>query len=590
MEVVLFLVLLLARGFKDCGVGGDLHMVSPSVGEDLILNCSINSTVLQLEEVTWRKVPDTMVLIFQENQTFSESSHETYQDRGEFFSSEIPRGNFSLKLKDVRLEDKGEFICEIHTDEFTAQTSVIIQRIGFSSLQKFILVLCFFSLALTLGLCIPVLIFLRKKEISKRVMILHAVLTCCPCIFMFISYILWSTDGFLSEVVICSALSLARCLMLMKTAPHLNTLPEQLGKAVKTLSVPLYFFIIAIAVYTVEFVRYKRSGGLSDKVVLCVAAMVCCICSVVTAKFTMRGSSFMFLEYYNSVLLTIFFHDQTDRPDSINAMSAVFMALCLLLFLQTHGFQNKPFKCRHIVVSFVFVAAACGINIAGFFIFLKIGFYFAHVWWLLFTAALYIVGWVATFLFSRYLHRNKNSRWSKWGGVGYVCCAVLISVTVVVNSFLHLYFIRRQMIHKDNPAYLVMMILFNLLPPAALFKHPTHSPKLPHIILHVFGASGLSIVSSITLASELLIEAETGLRTLPEFHIILFPFESLFIFAWICLQIYCSWMKMKDRIKNNFKDGREVGFQVDGDVGEMEVLSTDSRQSPENSPEDPSLS
>ncbi|XP_066529592.1 uncharacterized protein [Hoplias malabaricus] len=572
MEVVLFFVLLLVPGFKEHLVGGDLHMVSSSVGEDLILNCSINSTVLQVEEVTWRKLPDTMVLLFQENQTFSESSHETYQDRVEFFSSEIPRGNFSLKLKDIRLEDKGEFICEVHADEFTAQASVIIQRIGFSSLQKFILVLCFFSLALAVGLSVPFFIFLQKKEISRRVMIMHIILTCCPSICMFISFILWSKGGFLNEVVICSTLSLARCLMLMKTAPHLNTLPEWLEKAVKTLSVPLYFSIVATTAFSVEFVQYKAlSTHQFERVLMCVGVVICCVGSVLSAKFTMWGNSFLFLEFYNSGLLAVFLVDQTGSADIANVMSGIFMALFLLLTVQTHYFQNKPFKYLHIAVSYFFLVASCVTNIGTLFFSWISGVEFTHVWRHLFIAALYGVAWLAVVSALWYFHRNKNHSFFKWRRVGYVCCVVLISVAVVVNGLFHLYFIRTYKMYKDSSVYLVMMILFNLLPPAALFDHPTHSPKLPHIILHVFGASGLSIVSSITLTSELLLEA-----------------------AWICLQIYCSWMKMRDRIKNNFEDGREVGFQVDGDGGEMEVLPADSRevqrQSPEKSPEDSSLS
>ncbi|XP_066531796.1 uncharacterized protein [Hoplias malabaricus] len=584
MEVVLILVLLLAPGFKEHLVEGDVHMVSSSVGENLILNCSINSTVLQLEEVTWRKLPDTMVLLFQENQTFSESSHETYRDRVEFFSSEIPRGNFSLKLKDVRLKDKGEFICEVHTDEFTAQTSVIIQRIGFSSLQKFILVLCFFSLALALGLGFTLFIILQKKEISRRVMIMHIILTCCPSICMFISFILRSKEGFLNEVVICSTLSLARCLMLMRTAPHLNTLPEWLQKALKTMSVPLYFSIVGMAAFSVEFVRYKGlSSRQFERAMMFVGVMIYCVCSVLSAKFTLREISFLFLELYNGNLFSIFLHDQPRTPGITNVISGVFMTLCLFVSLQIHCFQNKPFKCLHIFVSAIFVASACVANISTL-----VGLDIAEVWCLLFTTVLYIVVWLALIFVLRYLQEKKNHRCCKWRGVGYLCCAGFISVMVVVNASCYLYFIRTYIIYKDSSIYLVMMILLNIVAPAALFDHPTHPPRLPHVILHVFGASGLSIVYSIILASELLVEAETG--TLPEFYLIIFPFESLFISAWICLHIYCSWMKMRDRIKNNFEDGREAGFQVDGDGGEMEVLSTDSRQSPEKGPEDSSLS
>ena len=96
------------------------------------MNCSVDShiPVHQLEEVTWKKHPDIPVLLFQENQTFPEFSQESYRGRAELFMSEIPHGNFSLRLKDVRMEDKGEFICEVHTADASAQTTVVIQQIG----------------------------------------------------------------------------------------------------------------------------------------------------------------------------------------------------------------------------------------------------------------------------------------------------------------------------------------------------------------------------------------------------------------------------------------------------------------------------
>ncbi|KAI4895063.1 hypothetical protein NFI96_023044, partial [Prochilodus magdalenae] len=175
-------------------VTGALQPIFTSVGEEVILNCSVDShiPVHQLEEVTWKKHPDIPVLLFQENQTFSDFSQESYRGRAEFFISEIPQGNFSLRLKDVRMEDKGEFICEVHTADASAQTTVVIQQIGFSSLQIFILVLCFISLSLSVGL--PVFIFLQKQETDRRVMIMDIVLALCPNICMFTAFVLWSTE------------------------------------------------------------------------------------------------------------------------------------------------------------------------------------------------------------------------------------------------------------------------------------------------------------------------------------------------------------------------------------------------------------
>ncbi|KAI5611676.1 polymeric immunoglobulin receptor-like, partial [Silurus asotus] len=87
-------------------------------GEEVILNCSVDLQVpaKNIEQVNWKREDGdqhVLVLLYQNNHTISDSSHERYKKRVELFSSEISKGNFSLKLKDVQLEDKGTYICEV---------------------------------------------------------------------------------------------------------------------------------------------------------------------------------------------------------------------------------------------------------------------------------------------------------------------------------------------------------------------------------------------------------------------------------------------------------------------------------------------
>ncbi|KAI5108450.1 hypothetical protein C0J45_2044, partial [Silurus meridionalis] len=87
-------------------------------GEDVILNCSVDShlSAKELEKVTWKKTEGdqkVLVLLYKDSEIFSNFSHERFQGRVELFASEIPKGNLSLKLKDVKMEDKGEFVCEV---------------------------------------------------------------------------------------------------------------------------------------------------------------------------------------------------------------------------------------------------------------------------------------------------------------------------------------------------------------------------------------------------------------------------------------------------------------------------------------------
>nr|XP_055038322.1 butyrophilin subfamily 3 member A2-like [Misgurnus anguillicaudatus] len=98
-------------------VSGSSRSFSASVGYDVTLNCSVNSHI-KPEEFTPLlvrisiKLGDIYVLLYQYNETLSESSDERYRDRVEFFTDEIHRGNFSLRLKRLTTEDKGVYIFE----------------------------------------------------------------------------------------------------------------------------------------------------------------------------------------------------------------------------------------------------------------------------------------------------------------------------------------------------------------------------------------------------------------------------------------------------------------------------------------------
>ena len=110
--------------------------VYASKGEAVVLNCSVDSHIPpeELIEVSWRRTDQGMlVLLYQHGEVLPDSSHERYRGRAEFFTTEIPKGNFSLRLKDVRTEDKGEYICKAHSGLLSANTTVILQGLGRSS-------------------------------------------------------------------------------------------------------------------------------------------------------------------------------------------------------------------------------------------------------------------------------------------------------------------------------------------------------------------------------------------------------------------------------------------------------------------------
>ncbi len=114
-------------------VSGSNHPISAHVGEDVTLNCSVDSHIPpeEIDEVSWRKTDKNeiiQVLIFEKNKIVP--SGERYRDRADFFTAEISKGNFSLRLKSVRTEDKGVYMCHVNAGNSSANTTAVLEQLG----------------------------------------------------------------------------------------------------------------------------------------------------------------------------------------------------------------------------------------------------------------------------------------------------------------------------------------------------------------------------------------------------------------------------------------------------------------------------
>ncbi|XP_056607725.1 uncharacterized protein LOC130425530 [Triplophysa dalaica] len=131
-------------------VSGSDKSLSAYVGEDVTLDCSVDSHIQpeDIEEVSWKKTDKDehiLVLLYQNHKIHPEASDAQYRHRVEFFNDEIHRGNFSLRLKRVRTEDKGEYMCQVFAGRLSDNTTVILKQLGFSSLHIMVLILCIFA-------------------------------------------------------------------------------------------------------------------------------------------------------------------------------------------------------------------------------------------------------------------------------------------------------------------------------------------------------------------------------------------------------------------------------------------------------------
>ncbi|XDV11312.1 hypothetical protein PO909_000281 [Leuciscus waleckii] len=241
-------------------VSGSDRSISASVGEDVTLNCSVDSHITpeDFEQVSWKKTDeddedeDILVLLYQNNETFPDSSDERYRGRVEFFTAEIPKGNFSVRLKSVRTEDKGVYMCEVFAGRDSANSTVVLEQLGFSALHIIMLILCISASGSALLLCC--LIYCRSQN---HAMHLQASLVICPNLFLFIAFVLWGvTEGSLDETVACCALYFLRPLMLFSAVPN--------NKGDSDLLI-IEYFLFSTVVYSVLFKKaWEKSLNFSE--------------------------------------------------------------------------------------------------------------------------------------------------------------------------------------------------------------------------------------------------------------------------------------------------------------------------------------
>ncbi|KAI5108452.1 butyrophilin subfamily 2 member A2-like [Silurus meridionalis] len=109
-----------------------LPLETLSVSAWLILQiydaCSLPLEDLQVE---WRKTDtDYLVSLFQQGKSRPDLQTQVFRDRAEFFPDEVPKGNFSILLKNVVKDDVGVYRCQVNTTQDTGQVIMEIKEIG----------------------------------------------------------------------------------------------------------------------------------------------------------------------------------------------------------------------------------------------------------------------------------------------------------------------------------------------------------------------------------------------------------------------------------------------------------------------------
>ncbi|KAI2666775.1 Butyrophilin-like protein 2 [Labeo rohita] len=78
--------------------------------------------------VEWRRTDSqTLVHLNQDGKSRAEAQQKDYQDRAHMFTDQIQRGNFSLRLDNLRAEDEGRYTCTVYSQQrsvFSVKTNL----------------------------------------------------------------------------------------------------------------------------------------------------------------------------------------------------------------------------------------------------------------------------------------------------------------------------------------------------------------------------------------------------------------------------------------------------------------------------------
>ncbi|XP_048827176.1 uncharacterized protein LOC125704980 isoform X2 [Brienomyrus brachyistius] len=242
-------------------VTGADESVYAHAGEDVTLSCSVDTHVNVTElQVEWRKTDDDgdiLVLLYADGGNRPDSQDRRYSGRAEFFTEEIPKGNFSMKLRKVRTEDKGEFRCEVHSDTDSASTTARIAALGYSSLHWLILGLCIAVTPVVLLTGALSVRHLRREDKSKQALLSHCSHLTVPSIMVSAAFILWGvTEGTTGEAVTCPAISLTYILLLFVMAPYRKSFTVSWRNIILS-TLRAAFPIIMVGVLTGSFIEFS---------------------------------------------------------------------------------------------------------------------------------------------------------------------------------------------------------------------------------------------------------------------------------------------------------------------------------------------
>ncbi|XP_058242822.1 uncharacterized protein LOC131351398 isoform X2 [Hemibagrus wyckioides] len=317
--------------------------------------------------------------------------------------------------------------------------------------------------------------------------------------------------------------------------------------------------IFASVVFFGNIAYIQRPLGHSVTV-LTILVVLMFVTAVILAACGLRIHLTVCLEILNLALFGLLFCNNRDPHVSISQISCVLapsvIVKLMLLTLQRHFFQGKPFGYVQIALSSLIVLIFSLGQICVFILFsVTLEAFVKRGWMILFEGVMFIFAWFLLICLLRlYRGQRRCCCSAQWRKIGYLCCSVMVVFVIAVHCIVYFSYVNIIVEAKDRSGYLALTPLIHILAATCLFKHPKYLPDFHHVMIYMFGAVGLTTVNAIALIIELTVKAGAGARTIGDMRVIVLTLETVFVSFWLVLQIYDAWMRVKDRIKCNFED------------------------------------
>ncbi|XP_048827184.1 uncharacterized protein LOC125704983 isoform X3 [Brienomyrus brachyistius] len=564
-------------------VTGADEPVYAHAGEDVTLSCSVDTHVNVTElHVEWRKTDDDgdiLVLLYTDGGNRPESQDGRYSGRAEFFTEEIPKGNFSMKLRKVRMEDKGEFRCEVHSDTDSANTTARIAALGYSSLHWLILGLCIAVTPVVLLTGALSVRHLRREGESRQALLSHWSHVTVPPIMVSSAFILWGiTEGSTEEAVTCAVISLLNILVLFKMDP--DRLSPDISWRIKHLARTVGSNIMIIVLCIVPVIKFlaKYSASTAGKVTL----------GVFVGGFVLKMVFMASMQFFD---FWFWFHLTLERLKKILWVASLFLIIMILVAIGLAVFLAISFSDREgiaeigsfltifIVPTIVFLIPFVGFGILlihylrsaeaarmrQFFSFFHL-FRSLNVMFNILILTLYvhiIASMQRTFLLGYFIPITVASL-----GMGacifakvflhsfrhfYLAQKILLGILITVHlilSFLYLTVILEN--DKGRPEKMCEFVFIYILTVTNNddWNRDEHRAK-PHKYVYFSGAFALPLLNSVSLAVALKLKADTGKQPF-DLRLIVLISGSVFIFGWFVAQMSAYYLSRKGIIKEAF--------------------------------------